>query len=106
MTYLIVIIPFLAVSIAVFALAARRVGAAPMAVRSAITAGVLMVLTVVFDNLMIAADLFDYPAGGITEVRIGLMPIEDLSYPLVAALSLPALSALIDTRRDSEEVTT
>ncbi len=106
MTYLIVMIPFLSVSILVFALAARRVGVAPMAVRSGITAGVLIVLTVAFDNLMIAADLFAYPAGGITEVRIGLMPIEDLSYPVVAALLLPAVSALVDARHDPEEVTT
>lgn len=99
MTYLIVMIPFLVVAVAVFVVAAARAGTKRLAVRAAITAGVLIVLTIVFDNVMIAADLFDYPSGGITEVRIGLMPIEDLSYPLVAALLLPALTVLFDDRQ-------
>lgn len=102
MTYLIVMVPFLVLALAVFALAAVRAGIRPMLIRCGVTAGVLVLLTLVFDNVMIAAGLFDYPAGSITEVRIGLMPVEDLSYPLVAALLLPSLSALLAPRSRAE----
>ncbi|WP_288797959.1 lycopene cyclase domain-containing protein [uncultured Arsenicicoccus sp.] len=51
----------------------------------------LAALTVVFDNLMIAADLFDYGDQHRSGVQLGLAPIEDLAYPLGAAILLPAL---------------
>ena len=51
----------------------------------------LAALTVVFDNLMIAAGFFDYGDGHITGLRIGLVPVEDLAYPLAGLLLLPAL---------------
>jgi lycopene cyclase domain-containing protein len=56
-----------------------------------LTALVLVVLTVVFDSLMIAADLFVYGDDALLGVRVWLTPLEDLAWPLVAALLLPAL---------------
>lgn len=51
----------------------------------------LALLTVVFDNLMIAADLFDYGDQHRSGLQLGLAPVEDLAYPLGAAILLPAL---------------
>ncbi|MCR6492869.1 lycopene cyclase domain-containing protein [Cellulomonas sp. P24] len=57
---------------------------------TALTAGALVVLTVVFDTWMIAADLFRYDESALTGLRIGLTPVEDLAWPIVAAVLLPA----------------
>ncbi|NUL45763.1 lycopene cyclase domain-containing protein [Cellulosimicrobium funkei] len=62
---------------------------------TALTIAVLVVLTVVFDNLMIAADLFRYNEELLTGWRVGLAPIEDLIWPVAAGLLLPSVSALL-----------
>ena len=59
------------------------------------TAAVVLVLTAVFDNLMIAAGLFTYADAHISGVRIGLVPIEDLSYPLALVIALPGVWELL-----------
>ncbi|WP_114854299.1 lycopene cyclase domain-containing protein [Brachybacterium sp. YJGR34] len=58
---------------------------------TALTVGSLTVLTLVFDSLMIAADLFRYEPSLLSGVRIGLVPVEDLAWPVAAGLLLPAL---------------
>lgn len=64
-----------------------------------LTIAVLVVLTVVFDNLMIAADLFRYNVELLTGWRVGLAPVEDLAWPVAAGLLLPAVSALLSRTR-------
>ncbi len=59
---------------------------------------VLLVLTVVFDSLMIAADLFRYGEGELTGVRLLLAPVEDLAWPVAAVLLMPALWELLRRR--------
>src|SRR5688572_27621323 len=54
----------------------------------AISALVLIALTVAFDSIMIAVGLFDYSDGQIWGVRLGLAPIEDLAYPIAGILLL------------------
>jgi lycopene cyclase domain-containing protein len=61
---------------------------------TALTAAVLVVLTVVFDSLMIAADLFRYGDDALLGVRLWLTPVEDVAWAVVAALLLPSLWAL------------
>jgi lycopene cyclase domain-containing protein len=57
-----------------------------------LVAGVgLLVLTAVFDNVMIAVGLFGYRPGTLSGLSVGLAPIEDFAYPVVAAVLLPAL---------------
>lgn len=56
-----------------------------------LTVLVLFVLTAIFDNIMIAAELFHYSPEHLHGVSIGLAPIEDFSYPLAGALLLPAM---------------
>ena len=93
MTYWTLNAVFLVVTVAVAsaALLARR---SPRWRAVAITAVAVLLLTAVFDNVMIAAGLFTYPAEHLTGLRVGLAPIEDFAYPLCAAFLVPAVFAL------------
>jgi lycopene cyclase domain-containing protein len=67
----------------------------------ALVTGVLLVLlTVVFDNAMIAAGLMTYASAAISGVHLGLVPIEDLAYPVAGLLLLPGLWLLLLRRPD------
>jgi len=75
---------------------------------TAVSAAVLLLLTVVFDSLMIHVDLFRFAGEHLTGVRLLLAPLEDLAWPLAAVLLLPALWELARPRtaerdRTSEE---
>ncbi|WP_065570338.1 lycopene cyclase domain-containing protein [Microbacterium oleivorans] len=101
MTYPLILIPFLVVTLGVTLASLGRPGRRERLVASAWTAAALFALTAVFDNAMIAADLFTYPEEHISGIRIGLAPIEDFAYPLCVAFLLPAVSALIPERKDA-----
>ncbi|EZP27058.1 lycopene cyclase domain-containing protein [Microbacterium oleivorans] len=101
MTYPLILIPFVLVTLIVTVLATRRPRARERLVASLWTTVVLVVLTAVFDNAMIAADLFTYPAEHISGIRIGLAPIEDFAYPVCIAFLLPSIAALLPERRDA-----
>ena len=60
------------------------------------TAVVVLVLTAVFDNIMIAAGLFSYAPDLISGLSVGVAPLEDFAYPVAAVLLLPALWMLLD----------
>jgi lycopene cyclase domain-containing protein len=62
---------------------------------TAVTIAVLVALTVVFDTLMIAADLFRFEEADLLGIRIGLAPLEDLAWPVAAGLLLPSLWLLL-----------
>ncbi|WP_370615575.1 lycopene cyclase domain-containing protein [Mumia sp. Pv 4-285] len=95
MTYAVLALPFLAVAVGVLVAGAilRRPGRRWW-VAVAATCVVLVTLTLVFDNLMVAADLFRYDEENLSGLRVGLVPIEDLAWPVVAALGLPGLALL------------
>ncbi|MGP0224454.1 prenyltransferase [Paenarthrobacter sp. NCHU4564] len=59
----------------------------------------LVVLTAVFDSIMIGMELFHYDPGHILGLRIGLAPVEDFAYPLAAALALPGLWIWLTRKR-------
>ncbi|MHA7303880.1 lycopene cyclase domain-containing protein [Arthrobacter sp. TMN-49] len=63
------------------------------------THAVLVVLTAIFDNVMIASGLFDYAQDTLQGFRVGLAPIEDFAYPLAAGLLLPGLWLLFTRGR-------
>lgn len=67
----------------------------------AIAWAVLTVLTIVFDSIMIAADLFRFDEDKLTGVTVWLAPVEDLAWPLAAALLLPAVWAWQHARTTS-----
>ena len=95
MTYVLLNAVFLAVAALVAAVAmARRLISACFVAAVAVALGLTLLLTAVFDNLMIGAGLFRYDPAHISGLFIGLAPIEDFAYPLAAAVLLPALWVL------------
>lgn len=97
MTYLLLSAGLIATAIGVRGaaeVAARRRGRRIPLRPTLLTALVLLPVTVVFDNVMIAAGLFAYSDAAISGLRIGLAPLEDLAYPLAVVLLAPAVWAL------------
>ncbi|MDR7233905.1 lycopene cyclase domain-containing protein [Agrococcus sp. BE272] len=96
MSYAMLLTPLLlaAVVAAIVAFRRDRRGWAALAIASV----VVMALTVVFDSLMIAADLFRFDDALLLGVRLGLAPIEDLGYALIALLLVAALWRLLPSR--------
>ena len=104
MTYALIVLPFVAVTAVVVLLTSRRPGFARRMTASAIAAGILVVLTAVFDNVMIASGLFTYPEALISGLRIGLAPIEDFAYPVCAAFLVPSVFTLLEPARAPRRV--
>lgn len=98
MTYAVLVLPFAVVTLVVTLASAVRPRFGRRMAASAIGAAVLVALTAVFDNVMIAAGLFTYPEEHLSGVKIGLAPVEDFSYAVCAAFLVPAVFALL-TRR-------
>jgi len=97
-TYPLIVVPFVLLTALVTLSTARRPRFRERMASSGLTALVLLGLTLVFDNLMIAVDLFSYPQEHLSGLRLGLAPIEDFAYPLCAAFLLPALYTLLTAR--------
>lgn len=91
--------------VAVVATVRRRLGPRWWAV-TGVAAVVLVLLTVVFDSVMIAADLFRFDDDALLGVRVGLAPLEDLAWPVAAALLLPALWELLDRGTSARDART
>lgn len=64
----------------------------------ALVAAALVVLTAVFDSLMIAADLYRFGEAALSGLRVGAAPVEDFAWPVAAALLLPAVWELLGGR--------
>lgn len=62
---------------------------------------VLLVLTAIFDNIMIRLGLVGYDPGTLLGWFVGVAPIEDFAYPVAALVLLPALWYLLRRRRNS-----
>lgn len=59
---------------------------------------VLCLLTMVFDTLMIAADLYVFDADKILGVYLWGAPLEDFAYAIAAALAMPVLWTVLERR--------
>lgn len=59
---------------------------------------VVMILTAVFDTLMISVGLMTYAPEQICGLRVGLAPIEDFAYPVAGLIILPSLWLLYRKR--------
>lgn len=94
-TYIVLNMLFLASALGL--LAWRRLLAFSRAV--CLTLAVLLVTTIVFDSLLIYLGMFTYPADKILGICIGLAPIEDLFYALLAGLAVPAIWKGVDRER-------
>ncbi len=105
MTYGLLAAGFLTIAVVVFVAAVvsardRRALVARWSAPVAIAAVVLVVLTIAFDNLMIAAGLMRYASPDVSGPAIGLMPALDLAYPVAAVILLPSLWLLFRRRGD------
>lgn len=98
MTYPLIVLPFAVAALVVTLATIRRPRFGRRMGASGIAAAVLVALTAVFDNLMIAAGLFTYPEERISGLRIGLAPLEDFAYPVCAAFLVPAVLTLLASR--------
>ena len=101
MTYASLSLGFLLVAMLVAVLVFVGLGVPRPPLRAWLLAGAaLLLLTAVFDSVMINAGLFTYPEEHLLGIRIGLAPIEDFAYPIAAVVLLPALWMLLRKRRD------
>ena len=85
--------------VACVALAAVLAQRSPRWRAVALSGLVVVVITAVFDNLMIAIGLFGYNPEQISGAFIGLAPLEDFAYAIAADVLLPSLWHLLDYRR-------
>jgi lycopene cyclase domain-containing protein len=105
-TYWLLNLVFLVPALAIGVIAAVRnrrhtAHGSPFA-RMAVTLIVVLGMTAVFDNLMIAVGLFGYNPDVISGAFVGLAPLEDFAYAIAAAVLLPGLWLLLPAR-DAEE---
>ncbi len=66
----------------------------------ALTGVVVLAMTAVFDNVMIAVGLVGYDSDRISGAFVGIAPVEDFAYAVAAVILLPALWMLLPARRD------
>jgi len=64
----------------------------------ALTGVLMLILTAVFDNAMIALGLFGYNPGHISGAFVGLAPLEDFAYAVAAVILLPSIWHLLPAR--------
>jgi len=76
----------------------RRMRAIPLVA----TAVLLCVLTMVFDTLMISADLYVFDPDKILGVYLWGAPLEDFAYAIAAAVGMPVLWVVLGRRRRQE----
>ena len=62
------------------------------------TAAVMLLMTLVFDNLIIATGIVDYDPEKISGIRLGVAPIEDFAYTLVALVLVPSVFNFLRSR--------
>ncbi len=101
MTYVALDAVFLAAVavVAVIALVTRRT---PRWLAVLIGCGILIVVTAVFDNVMIGIGLVGYDRRQISGVLVGIAPVEDFAYAVAAAVLLPSLWTLLPARRSRD----
>jgi lycopene cyclase domain-containing protein len=83
--------------VAIVGLAVRRV---PRWASILLGGAILLLVTAVFDNVMIGIGLVGYDRSLISGVFIGRAPIEDFAYAIAAIVLLPSLWVLLGRRRD------
>ena len=78
-------------AVAAVALAAVLSKRAPRWASVGLVLGVVLLMTAVFDNVMIGVGLVGYDAAKISGVFVGLAPLEDFAYAIAAVVLLPSL---------------
>ena len=63
-----------------------------------LTLAILLVLTAIFDNLIVGLGIVGYDEAKISGVLVGVAPLEDFAYTVAAVFALPALWMLPPVR--------
>lgn len=102
MTYWMLNVPFLALVAlaAVIAVVARR---APSWRGIGLAAVVVLILTAVFDNVLVGTGIVGYDESLISGAKIGVAPLEDFAYAIAGLVLLPSLWSLLAPRSRPEE---
>ena len=89
---------FLAVvaAVAIAAVVSRR---GPRWASVGLVLGVVLLMTAVFDNVMIGVGLVGYDETKISGAFIGVAPLEDFAYAIAAVVLLPSLWTLFGGKR-------
>ncbi|WP_186376998.1 lycopene cyclase domain-containing protein [Curtobacterium pusillum] len=61
-----------------------------------VSGAVLLVMTLVFDNVIVTLRIVAYDPALISGAKIGAIPVEDLAYSIAAIVLLPSLWVLFD----------
>lgn len=64
----------------------------------AITCVILIILTAVFDSIMIDAKLFAYNPNKIIGFKVGSAPVEDFFYAVIAGIIMPNIWRRLDKK--------
>jgi lycopene cyclase domain-containing protein len=87
MTYLLLTASVLAAAMIYFFLMRSYIASKPLVAASA----VMLLITAIFDNVIIATGIVAYDEAKISGIKIGVAPIEDFAYTVVALLVVPTL---------------
>ena len=101
MTYWLINAAFLAVvaGLVIAAIVTRR---SPRWAAVGLAGALVLVMTALFDNVMIAVGLVAYAPEHISGAFVGVAPLEDFAYAVAAVVGLPSLWSLLGRRTKRE----
>ena len=101
MTYWMLNAPFLGLAalVGIVAVIARR---SPSWRGVGLAAIVVLILTAVFDNVLVATGIVGYDPALISGAKIGVAPLEDFAYAIAGLVLLPSLWTLLTPRKATE----
>ncbi len=94
MTYLLLTVTVMAL-VAIYAFLMRHWMVAKPLVG---TAAVMLILTAIFDNVIIATGIVAYDQEKISGIMVGVAPIEDFAYTVLAIVLVPSLFNFFRTK--------
>jgi lycopene cyclase domain-containing protein len=102
MTYTLLNLAFLVPAAVLAVVAAARSSDRRRFLRAlGLTLVVVLILTAIFDNVMIGIGLVAYDPAHLSGIFVGIAPVEDFSYAVFAAVVLPSLWSLLRPSRPS-----
>jgi len=60
----------------------------------------VLILTAVFDNILVGTGIVGYDPAVISGAKVGVAPLEDFAYAIAALILLPSVWALLTPRRE------